>query len=160
MAPCASVEATLGWHGRISTSRWSSRFSVHRNNHSIAHFERAAMSVVDPHVFEVMMLCCFGCSWPFAIAKTIRTKMVKGKSIVFIVLVFIGYVSGTVSKLVGKFDHVIWFYVLNGSMVFTEIVLYCRYHRPTNDHTIRIVKPKWEAPNRSEKNYGLNKTAG
>ena len=114
------------------------------------------MLELDPHVFEVMMLFCFGSSWPFAIAKTIRTKMVKGKSIVFIVLVVIGYLSGIISKLIGDFDHVIWLYALNGSMVTTEMVLYFRYRHSNHQRKSRFLIPKWQTSNRSGKHYGLN----
>lgn len=84
----------------------------------------------SPHIFESVMLICFGCSWPFAIAKTIRTRTVEGKSIIFIILIFIGYVAGIIFKLIGHFDHVIWLYLTNGSLVFTEMVLYFRFARP------------------------------
>ena len=30
-------------------------------------------------VFEVIMLCCFGASWPFNIARSIRSRTAKGK---------------------------------------------------------------------------------
>jgi hypothetical protein len=82
-----------------------------------------------PKIFEILMLICFGSSWPFAVAKTIKTKIVVGKSPVFLVLIFIGYLSGISYKLTVDFDHVIWLYVLNGSMVLTEIVLYIKYEK-------------------------------
>ena len=31
-------------------------------------------------IFEVMMLVCFGVSWPISIAKSLRTRFVRGKS--------------------------------------------------------------------------------
>jgi hypothetical protein len=82
-----------------------------------------------PKIFEIVMLVCFGSSWPFAVAKTLRTKVVVGKSPVFLVLIFIGYLSGISYKLTVDFDHVIWLYALNGSMVLTEIVLYVKYEK-------------------------------
>jgi hypothetical protein len=81
----------------------------------------------SPKIFEILMLLCFGSSWPFAVAKTVRTKVVKGKSPIFLVLIFIGYLAGISFKLTFHFDLIIWLYVLNGSMVFTEILLYLRY---------------------------------
>jgi hypothetical protein len=47
-----------------------------------------------PKIFEILMLLCFASSWPFAVAKTLRTKVVVGKSPVFLALIFIGYLSG------------------------------------------------------------------
>ena len=75
------------------------------------------------------MLVCFGISWPFAVAKTLRTKVVKGKSPVFLGLIFIGYMAGILNKIVTNFDHVIWLYCLNGSMVLTEIILYLKIEK-------------------------------
>lgn len=93
---------------------------------------------INPHVFECVMLLCFGCSWPFAIAKTIRSKTVEGKSIIFISLIFIGYLAGVVFKLTGGLDYVIWLYMINGSMVFTEIILYYKYHKSEHHHRKKI----------------------
>jgi hypothetical protein len=76
------------------------------------------------------MLICFGSSWPFAVAKTLRTKTVAGKSPVFLVLILIGYIAGILNKFTTNLDHVIWLYCLNGSMVLTEIVLYIKYEKP------------------------------
>ena len=117
------------------------------------------MPTLDPHIFETIMLFCFGSSWPFAIAKTIRTKTVRGKSIVFIALVLLGYLCGIISKLVGNFDHVIWLYVLNGSMVSTELLLYFRYHWFRDRRILPSVKPEWHNMNRGKRSLGLNKTA-
>lgn len=81
-------------------------------------------------IFEIIMLVCFGSSWPFAVAKTLRTKVVKGKSPVFLGLIFLGYTAGILNKIATNFDHVIWLYCLNGSMVLTEIILYLKYEKP------------------------------
>ena len=39
--------------------------------------------------FEIAMLLLFGASWPVSIAKALRTKVVAGKSPVFMVIVII-----------------------------------------------------------------------
>ncbi len=85
------------------------------------------MDIFSPFIFEVVMLLCFGCSWPFAIAKTIRTRSVEGLSIWFISLIFLGYLAGILYKLIALYDGVIWLYITNGSMIFTQILLYFRY---------------------------------
>ena len=89
------------------------------------------MIVIDTNlrIFEIIMLVCFGSSWPFAVAKTLRTKVVKGKSPVFLVLILIGYIAGIINKLITNFDNVIWLYCLNGTMVLTEIALYIKYEQ-------------------------------
>ncbi|MGD9018292.1 MAG: hypothetical protein PVH30_12955 [Desulfobacterales bacterium] len=81
----------------------------------------------SPKIFEIVMLLCFGSSWPFAVVKTVKTKVVEGKSPVFLVLIFVGYLSGISFKLTFHFDLIVWLYVLNGSLVFTEILLYLKY---------------------------------
>jgi hypothetical protein len=78
-------------------------------------------------IFEIVMLVCFGASWPFAVSKTYKTKNVKGKSILFLSLILIGYIFGILHKIFYNYDHVIYLYVLNGIMVLADIVLYFRY---------------------------------
>ena len=34
-------------------------------------------------VFEMIMLICFGLSWPFNITKSVRSRTAKGKSLWF-----------------------------------------------------------------------------
>ena len=115
------------------------------------------MSGVDPHIFEMVMHFCFGCSWPFAIAKTIHTKKVEGKSVVFIIMVVIGYLAGIISKLTGEMTPVIWLYVINGPMVSAEMVLYFRYHRTDRRPGMRVFTPKWKVRDCSGKQYGSDK---
>jgi len=78
-------------------------------------------------IFEIGMLLCFGASWPFAVAKTYKTKNVKGKSILFLSLVLIGYIFGIFHKIFYNYDNVIYLYILNGIMVLADIALYFRY---------------------------------
>ena len=78
-----------------------------------------------PQILEALMMVLFGCSWPFNIIKSIKTKSAKGKSAIFLFLVDAGYLAGILSKLVaGNITWVLFFYVLNFLMVFTDIVLY------------------------------------
>jgi len=41
--------------------------------------------------FEAFMLICFGSAWPFAIAKSLQCLLVDGKSPLFLVIIFTGY---------------------------------------------------------------------
>ena len=75
-------------------------------------------------IFEFLMLCCFGFSWPFSIAKSIRTKSSRGKSLAFMLLVVLGYVFGIVHKLLYSRNWVIWAYVALLVLVCTDIALY------------------------------------
>ena len=44
-----------------------------------------------PEVFEILMILCFGFSWPISIFKTLKVKTAAGKSPVFISLIIIRY---------------------------------------------------------------------
>ena len=74
-------------------------------------------------LFEIMMLICFGVSWPFALYKTYMAKSAAGKSFLFMTFVMIGYLAGILNKVFYHFDHVIWLYVLNLLMVAADFTL-------------------------------------
>ena len=81
------------------------------------------------HICEIAMLCLFGCSWPFNIAKALRTKTAKGKSICFELLVFVGYVIGLIGKLyayrqTGVLAYSVWFYLADMLMVMIDLILF------------------------------------
>lgn len=78
-------------------------------------------------IFEAGMLICFGVSWPVSIAKAIRTKVVRGKSPVFMVIVCVGYLCGLIHKFVYSPDWVTFLYGLNLVMVAIDLALYCKY---------------------------------
>ena len=83
-----------------------------------------------PQFCEIAMLCLFGCSWPFNIAKALRTRTAKGKSVVFEVLVIVGYLIGLFGKLyayrqTGTLAYSVWFYIADILMVSVDLVLYC-----------------------------------
>jgi len=90
-------------------------------------------------IFEAAMLICFGASWPFQVAKTYRTKDVKGKSIFFLWLIEIGYVCGMIHKVLYSQDLVIVLYLLNFILVAADMILYYKYkedeHRSIVLHT-------------------------
>lgn len=75
------------------------------------------------------MLICFGASWPFAIARTLKTKDVKGLSITFYCIIIAGYIGGIIHKLLYNMDFVIYLYALNAGMVIFQIVLVFYYKR-------------------------------
>jgi len=82
-------------------------------------------------VFEITMLVCFGAAWPVSIYKSLRTRAVAGKSLFFLLIVFVGYLAGILHKIVFHYDLVIFLYGLNALMVGIDIVLYLRnrlYH--------------------------------
>ena len=83
-------------------------------------------------ILEITMLICFGMSWPLNVVKSIKVRTTKGKSLLFLIFILVGYVAGIASKFVNPlFDfsekwYVLFFYVLNFVMVATDTVLYFR----------------------------------
>ena len=76
--------------------------------------------------FEALMLLCFGLAWPFSIYKSWTTKQVGSKSLVFLLALLVGYISGIVHKPIYVRDSIIYLYALNGTMVAIDIALYLR----------------------------------
>lgn len=80
-------------------------------------------------IFEFLMLFCFGFSWPFSILKSVRSKSTKGKSLLFMVLIELGYVFGIIHKAFYNYNWVIWMYLVLFSLVAVDLVLYWRNWR-------------------------------
>ncbi len=80
-------------------------------------------------LFEIGMLVCFGAAWPASIVKSYRSRSTEGKSILFLFIISTGYIFGILHKLLYRYDPVIFLYILNGVMVFIDILLYFRNKR-------------------------------
>lgn len=83
-------------------------------------------------IFEALMLICFGVSWPVSIIKSIRTRVVKGKSPLFMIILSVGYTSGLAHKFLYSLDWITALYALNLILVLTDLTLYYRY-LPANE---------------------------
>jgi len=85
-------------------------------------------------ILEIIMIVSFGASWPVNVLKSYKARTAKGKSLLFLLLIFFGYVAGIVSKLVnqaymsqiGEKWYVLFFYILNFIMVGADVVMYIR----------------------------------
>ena len=82
-------------------------------------------------VLEAIMVICFGISWPMSIIKSYKSRTTKGKSLFFLFLIWIGYVSGVTWKILvlvktGEFRYPAYFYIFNLIMVSIDIILYFR----------------------------------
>ena len=76
-------------------------------------------------IFECIMLVCFGLSWPISVVKSIRSRSTKGKSVVFIIAIIVGYISGILGKIVnGQITYVLALYCLNLVVVCVDLMLY------------------------------------
>ena len=86
---------------------------------------------------EVLMVVSFGASWPLNVIKSYKTRTTKGKSLPFLLLIFIGYIAGICSKLINPVYmasvstkwYVLFFYVLNFIMVGIDIIIYIRNYK-------------------------------
>ena len=76
-------------------------------------------------LFEFIMLACFGLSWPISVYKSIKSKSTQGKSIVFIIAIIIGYISGIIGKIVNhQLTYVLIIYCFNLIVVSVDLVLF------------------------------------
>ena len=76
-------------------------------------------------IFEFIMLACFGLSWPISVYKSIKSKSTQGKSVVFIIAIIIGYISGIIGKIVNnQLTYVLIIYCFNLIVVSADLVLF------------------------------------
>ena len=88
-------------------------------------------------ILEIIMVVSFGASWPFNVMKSYKARTTKGKSLLFLCLIFFGYIAGIASKLVNETYmasfaskwYVLFFYVLNLLMVGADLILYARNYK-------------------------------
>ena len=80
-------------------------------------------------IFEAGMLVCFGASWPFSVYKTWKSKTARGKSLIFLWLVLVGYGCGVAHKLFYNWDLIVVLYLMNGTLVATDLALCTIYTR-------------------------------
>ncbi len=76
--------------------------------------------------FEAIMLTCFGAAWPVAVAKSYKSRSSKGKSLAFLLVIIIGYISGILYKLLSNPDYVTFLYGINILMVLADVGIYFR----------------------------------
>ena len=80
-------------------------------------------------IFELIMLVCFGAAWPFSIWKSYTSRKNDGKSLLFMIIVLVGYISGIIYKYNFNYDPVIYLYILNSVFVSIDLYLYFRNSR-------------------------------
>ena len=83
--------------------------------------------IMNVSIFEILMLLCFACSWPFSIVKALRTKVVIGKSPIFMSIIVLGYVFGILHKIFYHPDAVVFLYLFNLLIVSFDLSLYFKY---------------------------------
>lgn len=79
------------------------------------------------HLFEAVMLVCFGFSWPLNVRKAYKARTAKGTSLAFIILIITGYVAGITAKFLNhQINYVLAVYFLNLAIVLTNVLVYIR----------------------------------
>ena len=79
------------------------------------------------HLFEAVMLVCFGFSWPLNVRKAYKARTAKGTSLAFIILIITGYVAGITAKFLNhQINYVLAVYFLNLAIVMTNVLVYIR----------------------------------
>ncbi len=84
---------------------------------------------MEVKIFETIMLLCFGLAWPFSIYRTWKTKISTSKSMFFLCIILVGYISGILFKIYGTLDEVICLYILNSTLVAIDIALTLKYRK-------------------------------
>ena len=89
------------------------------------------------NIFESVMLVCFGFAWPISIYKSLVSKKTAGKSLLFLVVLQIGYVAGVLFKLTEYWNNLkanpaetisinLYLYILNFIMITIDELLFLR----------------------------------
>jgi hypothetical protein len=100
-------------------------------------------------ILEGGMIFCFGISWPFSIHRTWKAKKVEGKSLVFLIVVFVGYLFGMASKFAKAaggqpLETITLFYGINSMLVAIDLALYLRCRSRTAAASAEILSPPVE----------------
>lgn len=94
-------------------------------------------------LLEIIMLICFGLSWPVSLCKNLRAKSAKSTSISFMCLILIGYLAGITAKaMTAGINYVFFVYLFNIAMVVANLIvtLYNR-HREAPEVTSPTALP-------------------
>ena len=101
-------------------------------------------------ILEATMLVCFGCAWPLASVRMLRTRRAEGRGLLPTGLIFAGYLAGMAAKLVftchgGPLAPIFWMYFLNAGSVGVNLALQWRYSRGATEHDGRILRSRAQA---------------
>jgi hypothetical protein len=89
------------------------------------------MDTIILEALETLMLLCFAISWPASIYKSLKSRTSKGKSLIFLLFVLIGYLAG-ISKVImgaGWTNFLMIPYCFNFILVFIDLMIYFRNDR-------------------------------
>ena len=84
-------------------------------------------------LLEMIMMICFGVSWPLSIIKSFTARTTTGKSVVFLVCIFTGYICGIASKLM---QEKVTYVKVTPEMVGRIVAEHIVNGRPVEEYTI------------------------
>lgn len=70
-------------------------------------------------IMEMLMVLCFGISWPINVRKAWKARSTKGISLFFYFLIWIGYVFAIIGKFILIYYHL---YITGTASSWTEVV--------------------------------------
>ena len=92
---------------------------------SVLYRKPIGREIIMTNFFELIMLICFGLSWPISVYKSITSRSTQGKSLVFMIAIIIGYICGILGKITGgQINYVLALYILNLFFVVLDMSLY------------------------------------
>ena len=78
-----------------------------------------------PEILEVIMLICFGLSWPIAAIRSFKSHNPKSTNVPFILLILFGYMAGVTAKFIsGNVGYVLIAYLINILSVIANLVVF------------------------------------
>lgn len=90
-------------------------------------------NIID--LLEALTIFCFGLSWPISIRKSWVSRTAKGKSVLFEIILLVGYGIGIARKVIQAtgmdaggflFGLSFAFYIINSIAISIDIALYFR----------------------------------
>ncbi len=76
-------------------------------------------------ILEAAMIILFGISWPISVYKSLKSKTAKGKSILFLSFILVGYFVGILGKIItNNINWVFIFYCINITFVSIDFIIY------------------------------------
>ena len=95
-------------------------------------------------LLEVVMLLCFGFSWPVSLIKNIRAKSAKSTSLAFMCLILFGYAAGITAKVMtAGTNYVFYVYLFNIVMVLANLAVTLinrrREHRAEKERAVPCI---------------------
>ena len=91
-------------------------------------------------LFKFLWYCALEYLGQYRFINQLNQRLQKGKSLLFIFMIWIGYVFGIVSKVLsGSINYVLFFYVLNITIVSIDIIVFFRNSKLDRERQLRGV---------------------